>query len=233
MKNKNLKKNQKMKVGILFSGGKDSCYAAWLAKKEGYEICCLISIFSENKESYMFHTPFISRVENQAEAMEIPLIKISTKGEKEKELLDLEKAIKTAIEKYGINGVVTGTVESVYQASRIQKICNKLGIECFSPLWQKDAVEHWKDMLKNNFKIILVSVSAEGLDKKWIGKEIDKINLEELIRLSKKYKFHLAFEGGEAETFVVDCPLFRRKLKVLDFKDFGERNSWKRELKVK
>ena len=74
------------KLGILFSGGKDSMYAAWLAKKEGYEISCLISIVSENEESYMFHTPSIRRVEEQAKSMGIPLIIVKTKGKKEKEL---------------------------------------------------------------------------------------------------------------------------------------------------
>jgi diphthine-ammonia ligase len=52
-----------MKCAVLFSGGKDSTYATYLAKKEGYTISCLISIISENPESYMFHTPSISKVE--------------------------------------------------------------------------------------------------------------------------------------------------------------------------
>ena len=56
------------KCAVLFSGGKDSCYSAYLAKQKGYELTCLISIFSENKESYMFHTPSIKKVEQQAEA---------------------------------------------------------------------------------------------------------------------------------------------------------------------
>ena len=203
-----------MKLGILFSGGKDSCYAAYLAKKNGYEIGCLISIISENKESYMFHTPFIEKVSLQASAMNIPLVIVKTPGEKEKELLDLEKAIKIAINKYKIKGVVTGAIESVYQASRVQKICNKLGIECFNPLWQKNSEEHWRDLLKNKFKVILASVAADGLSEKWTLKEIDEKKLNELINLSKKYKFHLGFEGGEAETFVIDCPLFNREVKI-------------------
>ncbi|MBS3075581.1 diphthine--ammonia ligase [Candidatus Pacearchaeota archaeon] len=202
----------KMKTGILFSGGKDSCYAAFLAKKEGYEISCLIAIESQNKESYMFHTPFIDKVFLQASLMNIPLVYLKTKGEKEKELSDLEKAIKIAIKKYKINGIITGAMESIYQASRVQKICNKLNIECFNPLWQKNAYVHWKDLLKNNFKVIIASVSADGLDKKWIGKEIDEKILEELKKLSEKYKFHLGFEGGEAETFVTFCPLFKAKI---------------------
>jgi len=204
----------KLKLGVLFSGGKDGCYASYLAKQEGYQICCLINIVSENKDSYMFHTPFIEKVGLQAKEMNVPLIIVKTKGEKENELIDLEKAIKLAINKYKIQGVVTGAIESVYQATRVQKICNKLKIECFNPLWQKNAEEHWKDLLKDKFKVILASVAADGLEKEWIGKEIDRKKLDELIRLSEKYRFHLAFEGGEAETFVVNCPMFRKEIKL-------------------
>jgi len=198
-----------MRLGVLFSGGKDSTYAAWLAKKYDHDISCMISLWSKNKDSFMFHTPAIELTKKQAECMGIPLIVQETVGEKEIELKDLEKAIKLAIKKYKIEGVVTGAVESVYQASRIQNICNKLKVECFNPLWQKNPKEYWKEMLDLGFKIIIVSVAADGLNEKWLGKEITKDNFVELEKLSKKYLFHLGFEGGEAETFVLDCPLFK------------------------
>lgn len=216
-----------MKIGVLFSGGKDSTYAAWLAKKEGYEIGCLISLWSKNKDSFMFHTPAIELTKRQAECMKIPIVVQETAGEKEIELKDLESAIKLAIKKYKIEGVVTGAVESVYQASRIQKICNKLGIECFNPLWQKNPLDYWEEMLSLDFKIIIVSVAADGLNEKWLGREITKDNFVELEKLSRRYFFHLGFEGGEAETFVVDCPLFRKKLDVNLEKVHGEGNSWR------
>ena len=221
-----------MKLGILFSGGKDSCYAAYLAKKEGYEIGCLINILSENKESFMFHTPSASKVSKQAEVMKLPLIVVKTKGQKEKELLDLEKAIKLAIKKYKINGIVTGAVESVYQASRVQKICNKLGIECFNPLWQKDQIELLEDLIKKNFEVIVIGVFAYPFNRGWLGKKIDIEFIEEVRKLNEKYKINPAGEGGEIETFVVNCPLFVRKLKINGYHDFGEGNSWRREVEI-
>ena len=204
-----------MKCGVLFSGGKDSVYAAYIAKKSGHKISCLISIFSENPESYMFHTPSITKVKKQAETMNIPLIVQRTKGVKEEELVDLEKAIKKAIEKYGIEGIVTGAVASVYQANRIQKICDKLDLECFNPLWQKNPEEYWDDLLKNGFEIIIIGVSAEGMGKEWLGQKIDRKMLNKLKEMERKFRIHLSFEGGEAETFVVDCPLFYKKLRIL------------------
>ncbi|MBP7708466.1 diphthine--ammonia ligase [Candidatus Pacearchaeota archaeon] len=216
-----------MKLGILFSGGKDSTYAAFLAKKYGHELTCLISLFSSNKDSYMFHTPLIELTKKQAEFMRIPQIIFKTAGKKEEEVKDLEKAIKLAIKNHNIRGVVTGAVESVYQASRIQNICNRLKIECFNPLWQKNPQDYWKEMLALDFKIIIVRVAADGLDEKWLGKEITKDNFVELEKLSRKHLFHLGFEGGEAETFVLGCPLFEKSLQINEVLALGEGKAWK------
>lgn len=204
-----------MKVGILFSGGKDSNYATYLAKQEGHQLACLISVMSENPDSYMFHTPSIEKVRHQSEVMEIPLVIGTTKGKKEEELKDLEELIRKARDEYQIDGLVTGALHSVYQASRIQKICDVLGLECINPLWHKDEFEYWQELFENSFEIMIIGVASDGLDQKWLGRMINKEDFLELKRLKDKFKFHLAFEGGEAETFVLDCPLFHKKLKIL------------------
>lgn len=220
-----------MRLGVLFSGGKDSTYSAYLEKKKGNEIVCLISVFSKNKESYMFHTPNIKLVKKQAEQMQIPILIEKTKGEKEIELEDLERAISKAKSKYQIDGIVTGALHSVYQASRIQKICDKLKIKCINPLWHRDEIRYLEELVKNKFKIIIVGVFAFPLNQSWLGREIDKKFIEEVKILKEKYKIHPAGEGGEFETFVVNCPLFQRELKIKSFKDFKEgENAWRREI---
>lgn len=222
-----------MKLGVLFSGGKDSTLATWLAKKQGYEIGCLITLISKNPHSYMFHTPSIKQTEKQAKAMKTPFIKVKTEGGKEKELKDLERAIEKAKKEYGIEGIVTGAVESVYQASRIQKICDKLDLECFNPLWQKDQISLLEDLIKNKFSVVITGVFAYPLNEKWLGRKIDKKFVEEVKELNKKYKINPAGEGGEFETFVLHAPgLFKKELKIKDKKISGEGNSWKMEVEV-
>jgi len=222
-----------MKLGILFSGGKDSAYSAWLAKEYGYELTCLISIFSENQESYMFHTPSIKQVKKQAEGMEIPLIIQKTEGNKEEELKDLEKAIEKAKQKYKIEGIVTGAIQSIYQSSRIQKICNKLNLECFNPIWQKNEEEYLAELIQNKFKVILTGVFAYPLNESWLGKEINREFINELKKINQTYKINIAGEGGEYETFVLNCPLFKKELKIINKRIFstGE-NSCKMELEI-
>jgi asparagine synthase (glutamine-hydrolysing) len=222
-----------MKLGVLFSGGKDSTLALAIAMKEGYEIACLISVCSKNKDSYMFHTPSIEGVKLQAKALNLPIIFENSEGKKEDELKNLERAILTAKETHGIEGVISGAVLSVYQSTRIQKICNKLKLEVFNPLWQRDQEEILKELISKKFDVRIVGVCAYPFNKSWLGRKIDKSFLEDIKELNKKWGINLAGEGGEFESFVLDCPLFKRKLKIFGFEDFcsGE-NSCRRELKL-
>ena len=73
----NLKES--MKLGVLFSGGKDSTLALHKAA-EKEEVTCLITLRSRNPESYMFHTPNIDLTALQAEALGLPLVTKGTEG---------------------------------------------------------------------------------------------------------------------------------------------------------
>jgi len=221
-----------MKLAVLFSGGKDSCYSAWLAKQQNNELSCLITLVSQNPDSYMFHTPSITKVKKQAEVMDLPIIIQKTKGKKEDELKDLEKAIKQAKTKYKIQGVVTGAIASEYQSSRIKKICEKLKLTCLNPIWGIDEIKYLNELIKNNFKVIITGVAAYPLDKSWLGKEINQQFISDAIDLNNKHKIHPAGEGGEFETFVLNCPLFKKPLNIKDKKISGEKNSWKIELEL-
>ena len=221
-----------MKFGVLYSGGKDSTLAALIAKDDGHEISCLISIFSSNEESYMFHTPSIEKTKIQAGAMEIPLIVQKTEGKKEEELRDLRKAILKAKEDYFIEGIVTGAIASQYQASRIQKIWDELGLVCINPLWGKNQKEILEELVERDFEVLIVGVFAYPLDQAFLGRIIDSGFISEMEVLEEKYKINIAGEGGEFETFVLGCPLFSRSLKVVGFRDFGEKHSWRREVEV-
>ena len=213
-----------MKLAVLFSGGKDSTYALFKAMQKE-EIACLISIISKNKESYMFHTPNINITKLQAEAIGIPLIQKVTEGVKEEELKDLKRAIEEAKKSFNIEGVVTGAVESVYQAERIQRICNDLDLWCFNPLWLRDQEELLRDIIKAGFKVIISGVFAYPMGKNWLGKEIDKKIINELVKLKEKYEISPSGEGGEIETTVLDAPFFKKKIEILDYKIETEENS--------
>jgi len=206
-----------MKLVSLFSGGKDSCLALYIMKKYyNHEISCLLSVKSENKDSYMFHVPNIDITKYQAESLEIPIEYCYTKGEKEKEVGDLKEKLKELKEKYGIEGFITGAVRSVYQNARIQKICKDLGLWCFNPLWLLDEIKILELLEKEKFKVIISSVSAYPLDESFLGKDLLKIK-DKIMEYNKKYSISLVGEGGEFETTVLDMPLFKYEIFIKDF----------------
>jgi len=203
-----------MKLGILFSGGKDSCLAVHQALKEGHEIKCLLTILPETQESFMFHTPYQKLLKKQAEMLGIKLITLKSKAVKEKELLDLEKLLKKAKKEEGIEAVGVGGIASNYQGSRVKNICDKLKLGFYAPLWASKSEEVWDKLLKNNFKVILTKIACEGIPLDLLGKTITEKELSELKRRAEKYKFRIDFEGGEAESAVLFMPEFKKEITI-------------------
>jgi diphthine-ammonia ligase len=204
-----------MRLGVLFSGGKDSNLALHLAA-EKETVACLITVVSKNPESYMFHTPNIDVTELQAEALGVPLVSVVTEGRKEEELADLEKAIEKAKNKFHIDGVVTGAVESVYQASRVQRICSRLDVWCFNPLWKHDQKALLETIVEGGYCVVISGVFAYPLDEKWLGKQLNSQMIARLVALQEQYGISPSGEGGEIETTVLDAPLFKKKIEVTD-----------------
>lgn len=200
-----------MRLAALISGGKDSLYATYLASKE-HRIEYIISMISENPESYMFHFPNVHLVKEQASLMGIPLIEKKTKGEKEKELDDLEDIIASLS---SIDGIVTGALASTYQKMRIDGICRRHDLLSIAPLWHRDPAEYLRAALRDGFEIIYVAVAAPPLDEKWLGRKLDEKVIEELVELNRKHGIHVGGEGGEMESLVLDCPMFFKKIEIV------------------
>ena len=205
-----------MKVAVLFSGGKDSGLALHKAKLEGHEIVYLLNVFPTVSDSFMFHKPNLDLLGKQAEELGIELLVQKSKGEEERELVDLGLLLKEV--KGKVEGIVVGGIASSYQGKRIKKLCDDLGFQFIAPLWDFKPEEVWEELLDSKFKIVLTKISAEGLGGEWIGKEIGKKEIGELKKLAERFKFRIDFEGGEAESAVLWMPGFRDKKSIkIDF----------------
>lgn len=212
-----------MKVCVLYSGGKDSTYSLHWAVFKGFEIECLITLIPKREDSWMFQVPYVELTKYQAEVLGMKIIQETTSGEKDKELDDLRKVLRNI----RADGIVTGALLSDYQRLNINLISEELGLKTYSPLWRKNQEDYLRELIEEDFKFIITSATAYGFPFHLLGKVITREDVEEIIKRAKDYGFNPAFEGGEAETFVVYAPLFKRELKVEGYKKKISEYEWK------
>ena len=211
-----------MKLAALFSGGKDSTYSIYLAKQQGHDVKCMLSVFPKSDESHLLHHPNMKWTSLQSESMKIPQITIeSSSDETSTELELIEKILVRAQNEYNIEGIVHGGIKSNFQKNNFENLCKKLNLESFAPLWESEPKQYLDDLVSSDFVFVITSVSSGGLDDSWLGKKIGVEEIKELEHLSEKFGFNLNFEGGEAETFVLNCPLFSHPIEILK-----EEKSW-------
>jgi len=151
--------------------------------------------------------------------MQIPQLTIKSEfDETDNEINSLEKILIQSIDEYQIEGLVHGGIQSQFQKEKFENLCNKLNLKSITPLWNRNPLEYMNELISSNFVFIITSVSSGGLDDSWLGKIITKNDIDNLHVLSQKFGFNLNFEGGEAETFVVDCSLFSHTIKIIQGK---------------
>ena len=205
-----------MRVACLISGGKDSMLALHMASEE-HEVVCLVSIHSKNPDSYMFHTANIELTNAIAIALEKPLLRVHVSGEEEKEVEELSEQLSVL----DVDGIVIGGIRSEYQKKRFEFIAESMNADLISPLWHMDEEEIIREVGRR-FEAIIVKTSAMGLDESFLGRRIDESLLDELSALNRKYGVNIAGEGGEYESLVLDAPLYRKRIEILDYEVAGD-----------
>jgi diphthine-ammonia ligase len=203
-----------LRVDALFSGGKDSTYAIWIAQHQGWDVACLITVNSDKPDSRVFHTPNVSWTRLQADAMGLPHTVVDSGGYDE--LGALRESLSGMKSREGISGIVTGAVASDYQKTRFDNMCETIGLKTYAPLWHKSPGILLEDLKKSGFRIILTAVAAKGLDDTWLGKELTAQEWSRLENLSRIHGIHLTGEGGEYESFVLDAPFFKKEIRIED-----------------
>ncbi len=206
-----------VRLGSLWSTGKDGCLATQIMLEQNYFLRCLITINPSDKDSYMYHGPNTTLAEFHSVASDIPLVLFDSNKAKEDELGDLKSALSFAIKEHHVEGVVSGALFSNYQRKRIEIICDELGLKVFAPLWHMDQVKELEILDVKGIDFCLVKIAAEGLDKSWLGRTLLREDFDRLISLKNNLGLNPAGEGGEFESLVLDAPFFKKKLKLVDF----------------
>jgi len=218
-----------MDVAVLFSGGKDSVRTVdWCLKKK-YNVKYLVTMLSKREDSWMYHTPNIHLTELSAEVIGIPLVSKETSGIKEKEVDDLKKVLKVL----DIDTVACGGIFSSYQKTRIERVCKELKLKLLTPFWHTNPEQFLKETVDLGFDVRIIGVYSAGFDKSWLGKKLDNKTLEDLKELNEKYGVSLVGEGGEYESLVIDGPIFKKRIKIINSEKVWEEKTHSGYLKIK
>ncbi|KAG5681606.1 hypothetical protein PVAND_011022 [Polypedilum vanderplanki] len=220
-----------MRVVALISGGKDSTFNILCCQHEGHEIVALANLHPADKDeldSYMYQTVGHMGIEKFAEAMELPLYRKTTSGktsqkgkyyepiDDDDEVEDLYQLLKEVKEKENVEAVAIGAIFSDYQRIRGENVCSRLNLQPLAYLWRRDQAELLQEMIDCQIDAIIIKVASLGLTpERHLGKSIRELQ-SHLTKMHEKYGLNVCGEGGEYETFTLDCPLFKKKIVIDD-----------------
>lgn len=228
----------------LLSGGKDSILALLMAYRFHHEPVVIANIApspslqsqgEHEVDSYMYQTVGHEAVEQLAEnGLQLPLrrafveknraidqsMHYTDQAAEEDEVESLYRLLKAVKEEFPeVKGVSSGAILSNYQRHRVENVCYRLGLVSLAYLWQRPAREILDMAEALCVKAILVKTASGGLiPQLLLGKTLQEVR-PTLEKMEKLFGGHMAGEGGEFESFVLDCPLFlNARLIVKDMK---------------
>lgn len=202
-----------MKVAVMYSGGKDSTMALNYALEQEWDVQALISVKPKSTESFLYQYATVEWTRLSSEALGIPVIHIKSEkiGAKD-EADELEDTFKNL----QVGAILMGGVGlQETQIREIKRVAAKFGINIIVPYQNYTSGELFERTVSSGFDIMLTDVATDGLGPEWLGKKLNKSNADEFKRLSKKFGFDVLGEGGYYNTFVVDGPIFKKKIEVL------------------
>ena len=192
---------------------------------QGWSIEAMITVKIVGDDSMMFQLQNTEIAQYQAKSIGVKWINVISQGVEDKEIDELEETIRNLNQDF--DAIVVGALRSDYQKTRIERMCERLDLISYCPLWHHDSLEHMNSLIEHGFDVRIVSVSCEGLDESWLGEKISKESLEKLIDLSEKYRFNLDGEGGEFETITLNAPHFEKAIICEGEKIwYGNRGVW-------
>ncbi len=202
-----------------WSGGKDSCFACYLALAQGYKISHLVNFISQEFKRVSFHGTESRLIQLQGQSIGIPVFQKETTPD------GYEREFKEGVQSLlanGIKGMVFGDIYLDEHKEWVERVCADLGIEAIEPLWHKSTEEILTGFIDAGFEAIVVSAQAKLIDEEWIGRRVDKNFMEYL----KAKDIDLCGENGEYHTLVVNGPLFKRRIEVTESQTINRDNYW-------
>lgn len=205
-----------------WSGGKDSCLACYKAIQKGYKVKHLLNFVSRESGRCCFHGTEKDLIKLQTELIGIPL----TQKEVTADMKEYEKEFKEAVLEFKDKGIFTMVFGDIYLDEHkdwVERVCGEVGVTPVEPLWARDPFGIAEEFVDMGFKAIVVSCQADKFNKDFIGRVVDREMIDEL----RKRSICPCGENGEFHTFVVDGPIFRKKIEITESEAVLKEGFWK------
>lgn len=209
-----------------WSGGKDSCLACYKAILEGFKVSHLLN-FASKEERCMSHGLDSKLMVAQSQAIGIPIIQREVSWSTYE---DVFKATVMELKRMGVEGVVFGDIDLQEHKDWVNRVCTELDIIAIEPLWGLNPEQILIDFINAGFESIVINVKADLFGEEWLGRRVDGSLIEDLRKLQSRYNIHMCGEFGEYHTLVVDGPIFKKRIKILDSKRVLKGRCWLLEI---
>jgi len=205
-----------------WSGGKDSCLACYKAIQQGYQVKYLLNFISKEFKRGCFHGIEAKLLKLQAELIGIPLVQKEVMADMQKYEEEF-KAVVSELKSRGIKGMVFGDIYLDEHKVWVERVCADLGITSIEPLWNESPSNLIEEFVDLGFRAIVVSAQADKFDKDFVGRQVNRELLAEL----KSRNICPCGENGEFHTLVVDGPIFKKSIKILESEPVLKQGFWK------
>lgn len=132
-------------------------------------------------------------------------------------------AIRKTLRALNATKVISGVMITPEHINWYKQICDPINVEHYAPLWGKKPIAALKEIKNLGFQTKIIELDTSwGSRKSWIGKELDMNIIQKMEELEKQEKINSSGELGAYHTFVLDCPLYKKRINVLDSEVFWE-----------
>jgi diphthine-ammonia ligase len=194
---------------VLWTGGKDCSLALYEARRDGYEVDCLVT-FAPLNPKFLAHPPGFIKMQAQALLLPHYIVSLSEPFEK-----SYEDALCKLRNEMGINTVITGDIAEVGGSPNwIRERSRPVGMNVHTPLWGCDRLALLQQQLATGFQVIFSCVNTRWLEAGWVGRELDDAAIADLRCVRDRTGLDLCGEEGEYHTLVTDGPSFTRPIRI-------------------
>jgi len=200
-----------VRVGVLWSGGKESNLACQRIMAQGHEVAVLITYIFDDWPSVCHPLSIMSL---QSEALGIPHVTLRVAEPYEEAYRD---SIRNLIRTDGVQGIVTGDIWIEEHRRWMESVCEGLGVNVIMPLWNENSRDLLHTVVSSGLRPVFTCVKEPWFDADWIGHQLDGQHAEALKNLHDRFGIDICGENGEYHTMVLDGPTFKQSIRIEEF----------------